>query len=430
MKFFRFRLFVEGMIIGTATGFLVALLRYILDEADVFRPEWFRILHAGNVRDWLISVAWLILAAVLIAKMISIDSQVAGSGIPQLKGVLQKRMKISHWFRLLTLKFSATILGIASGLSLGKAGLSLHFGACLGVGFERLQDRFSIHRHQHSENFLLLAGSSAGLSSVFSAPLAGMIFCVEELQKKSSPEVLIVTMSSSISSVWVVDVLFGVRPVFSIPSPHVIELGSEYLLLVVLGIFCGLFGICFTKCLLISSDFYDRHVKSTDVRRYLFPFLMILPIGLTFPELLGCGNVLVNDLIRENFSIELLMIFFAGKFLFTMICFGTGTPGGIFLPLLVLGAIVGNIFALMLSNFGLIDENFFDLFIVFGMAGYFSSVIKAPITGSILIMEITGSFSCLMNVICVSIVAYTISDLFGGIPAYDALLNRSLKKTR
>ena len=84
----------------------------------------------------------------------------------------------------------------------------------------------------------------------------------------------------------------------------------------------------------------------------------------------------------------------------------------------------------MLSNFGLIDENFFDLFIVFGMAGYFSSVIKAPITGSILIMEITGSFSCLMNVICVSIVAYTISDLFGGIPAYDALLNRSLKKTR
>ncbi|MBR1420721.1 MAG: ClC family H(+)/Cl(-) exchange transporter [Selenomonadaceae bacterium] len=421
MKFFRLQLFIEGLIVGIATGFLIALLRFILDEADIIRPE---ILQTSNP---ILILIYLILVAIILAKFISIDSQIAGSGIPQLKGVLQNRMRVTHWFRLLILKFIATILAIASGFSLGRAGLSVQFGSCVGIGFERLKDQFKdrqISRRKYNERFLLIAGAAAGLASIFSAPLAGMIFCIEELQKKSSAEVLTVTLASTVSSVWIVDVLFGARPVFNVNQISSFDLGIDYLYLIALGIFCGILGMGFTKCLILSLDFYDKHVKLTSATRFIPAAILILPIGIFLPEILGCGNVLVSEMLSKNFAIELLAILFIGKFLFTMICFGSNAPGGIFLPLLVLGAIAGSIFA------KLIDENFLVMFTVFGMAGYFASVVKAPITGSILIMEITGTFDCLMNVLCVSMIAFLISDLAGGIPAYDALLNRSLRKSR
>lgn len=420
MKYFRLQLFGEGLIVGIATGFLIALLRFILDEADLIRPE---ILQTTNP---LFILAWLVILSILLAKIISLDSQVAGSGIPQLKGVLRNRMKIEHWFRLLVLKFTATILAIASGFSLGRAGLSVQFGSCIGIGFERLKDRTKISRRRYSERFLLIAGAAAGLAAIFSAPLAGMIFCIEELQKKSSAEVLTVTLASTVSSVWIVDVLFGARPVFDVTEVSRLDLGLDYLYLIALGIFCGILGMGFTRCLILSLDFYDRHVRLTRFSRFLLPAILILPIGIFLPEILGCGNVLVGDLLTRSHALEILAILFVGKFVFTMICFGSNAPGGIFLPLLVLGAIAGSIFANLLE----VESDLLAMFTVYGMAGYFASVIKAPITGSILIMEVTGTFDCLMNVLCVSMVAYLISDLAGGVPAYDALLNRSLRKSR
>ena len=146
------------------------------------------------------------------------------------------------------------------------------------------------------------------------------------------------------------------------------------------------------------------------------------------PEVLGCGNVLVDELLSGGFILSTLMTLFVGKFLFTMICFGTGAPGGIFLPLLVLGALSGEFIALLASEAGLLGSQWSTLFIIFGMAGFFAAVVKAPITGSILIMELTGNFTHLLALIIVSSVAFLISDLFGGAPAYSALLNRSLHR--
>ena len=157
--------------------------------------------------------------------------------------------------------------------------------------------------------------------------------------------------------------------------------------------------------------------------------ILIILIGPNLPEILGCGNVLVDDLLNENFTLGLLLILFFAKFLFTMICFGTGTPGGIFLPLLVVGALVGGIFAKVGIMAGIFSAEWTTLFIIFGMAANFAAVVKAPVTGSILILELTGNFSYLLGLLVVSGVAFLISDLCGGEPAYSKLLQRSLSKS-
>ena len=441
---FRLRLFVEGGVVGIVTGTIIAAFRFLLDLADIYRPiRLMRLQTKIEPLDWLITIAAVVLTAKFIAKAIENDGQVAGSGVPQIKGILQGSMQMTRPLRLLAVKFIAAVLAIGEGMSLGRAGLSVQFGACVGHFFNRL-----LGRHQvFEEKFLLTAGAGAGLAAIFNAPLAGVIFCVEELHKRFSSELLIVSMTAAVAASAVVEFVFGVRPVFETITP---VMNSEPLVstdmtlemirtitadpleflawFAMLGAFTGVLGAFFTKSLLFSLDCYAQ-LNITGTRRFLIPLLSAIAIGLFLPEVLGCGNVLVDELLSGNFAFRLLLIFFFGKFLFTMLCFGTGAPGGIFLPLLVLGALAGKIFSAFGSSSWLFGTEWTVLFIIFGMAGFFAAVVKAPITGSVLIMELTGgSFSHLLALIIVSSVAFLVSDLCGGAPAYSALLNRSLHR--
>lgn len=144
------------------------------------------------------------------------------------------------------------------------------------------------------------------------------------------------------------------------------------------------------------------------------------------PQVLGGGSPLVDSLVITDYPLAFLLLLLVGKFLFTMLCFGSGVPGGIFLPMLVLGSLGGAVFAKLAIVLGVLPAPFAVNCIVFGMAAYFSAVVKSPITGSILIMEMTGSFEHMLALIIVSMTAYLVADLTGGQPVYDMLLERSL----
>ena len=436
----RIRLFFEGTGVGIMTGAIIAAFRFLLDEADIYRPMWLdRLSTQLDPLDWIITLVSIVLTAFLISKAIERDKQIAGSGVPQIKGMLQGSMSMTRPLRLVAIKFIAAVLAIGEGMSLGRAGLSVQFGACIGNFFDQ-------NRSEVEGKFLLSAGAGAGLAAVFNAPLAGVIFCVEELNKRFSSELLLVSMASAVSASVVVEGVFGVRPVFETltpvfsAKPLISTLPTLEMLaavaaapleftayLIVLGAFTGMMGAAFTRSLLLSLDLYDQF-KLDGAKKILIPLALAIGIGMFLPEVLGCGNVLVDELLSGDFILSTLVILFVGKFLFTMICFGTGAPGGIFLPLLVLGALSGEILASLASDAGLLNSQWSTLFIIFGMAGFFAAVVKAPITGSILIMELTGSFTHLLALIIVSSVAFLISDLFGGAPAYSALLNRSLHR--
>ena len=140
------------------------------------------------------------------------------------------------------------------------------------------------------------------------------------------------------------------------------------------------------------------------------------------PQILGGGSRLVDSLVVTDYTLAFLVLLLAAKFLFTMVCFGSGVPGGIFLPMLVLGSVGGAVFAKVAIFFQWMPELFAVNCIVFGMAAYFSAVV--------LIMEMTGSFEHMLALIIVSMTAYLVSDLTGGAPVYDMLLARSLAVRR
>jgi hypothetical protein len=123
----------------------------------------------------------------------------------------------------------------------------------------------------------------------------------------------------------------------------------------------------------------------------------------------------------------MLLIILIFKYLFSLLSYGSGAPGGIFFPLLVLGALTGAIYGNLIVKFTGMDYKFINNFIMLAMAGYFTAIVRAPITGSILITEMTGSFSNLLSLSVVSLVAYSVAYLLESEPIYESLLERLLR---
>ena len=419
-RFFRFRLFGEGILVGAFAGLVISLFRGLLEMGEDFRPVIYSFLQANGV----IAVAGWILVSLVLAGILSwivrFEPMCTGSGIPQIKGVLLGRMKM-NWKKVIITKLIGGILAIGAGLSLGREGPSVQLGACVGQGTADLS------RVSRSEGrFLITAGSGAGLAAAFNAPLAGVIFCLEELTKNFSPLVLMATIGASVTATTVSRVFFGGEPVFHIGTLPVLPI-YYFGLLALLGVFTGMMGQLFNKLLIFSLDWYDNLPKQ-GMFRPLLPLLVAVPLGFFLPMIMGGGNRLVDALVNSNYPLSFLFILMVGKFLFTMLSFGSGVPGGIFLPMLVMGALSGAVFAGVATAAGILDTEWTANFIVFGMAAYFASVVKSPLTGSILIMEMTGSFHHMLSLIIVSMAAAVTAEAMSGEPVYDMLLGRALKK--
>ncbi|MCR5757863.1 MAG: ClC family H(+)/Cl(-) exchange transporter [Selenomonas sp.] len=417
-KRLKLRLFLEGNIIGIFTGLTIALFRYLLELSEETLPWLYGYLRddPAYIPGWF---ALLFAIGYILHRFLKADGMISGSGIPQIKGVLMGRMDM-HWARVLLLKFVGAVMGIGAGLSLGREGPSVQLGACLGQGIGRLS-----HRSYEENHYLLTAGAGAGLAAAFNAPLAGTIFCLEELTKDFSPYVLMSSIAATVTATTITQFFFGMEPVFHMGEIPVVMAGNVYIVLILLGIFVGVLGLGFNKMLVISLNAYAKApLKSW--QKPLLPLFVSGVIGFYLPEVLGGGSPLVNTLVAHEYALGFLCLLLAGKFFFTMLCFGSGVPGGIFLPMLVLGALGGAVFAQIAVGSHLLASQWTVNCIVFGMAAYFSAVVKSPITGAILIMEMTGSFQHMLSLMLVSMTAFLVAEYMGSEPVYDMLLNRSL----
>lgn len=121
-----------------------------------------------------------------------------------------------------------------------------------------------------------------------------------------------------------------------------------------------------------------------------------------------------------------ILILLAAKFLFSMVSFGSGAPGGIFFPLLVLGAYIGGAYGTALMEYLGMNPAYYQNLIIIAMAALFASIVRAPITGIVLISEMTGSFSHLLTLSIASLISYIVADLLGSAPVYESLTERLL----
>jgi len=184
---------------------------------------------------------------------------IKGSGIPQVKAFLQQQLKFD-WKRELPYKFLGGVLALGAGLSLGREGPSIQLGALAGSAVDQKLGRGEL-RH-----FLATAGAAAGISAAFNAPLAGVLFCVEELHRNISSVLLTSTLIASFPANAVMWAAAGNAALFSLDIGQTLPLGHYFTCVLGIGIATGLLGSLFNAGLLGFQKAYARLVPQEGSR--------------------------------------------------------------------------------------------------------------------------------------------------------------------
>ncbi|NCC68926.1 MAG: ClC family H(+)/Cl(-) exchange transporter, partial [Clostridia bacterium] len=398
---------------GILGGALSVLYRRVLTYADDLRASAFSL--ADTPLRIALLFAGLIILGAIVGFIVKSEPLASGSGIPQVEDQLQGRIQ-PRWLRVILAKFVGGALCILGGLSLGREGPSIQLSAMAAQGLAEKTTPSDI-----GKKYLIASGACAGLAAAFNAPLAGAMFGLEEVHKNFSKLALLSALLASILADYLSKAFFGT--VSSLDMGLVGHVPFQYYaLFVVVGVIMGLVGALYNKVLLATQKLYSKLPLPVWVR-IIIPFIFAGVIGLFYPEILGSGHNIINGLSAGNFALGFMILLLVGKFAFSMICYGSGAPGGIFFPLLVIGALVGAVLGkVFVLLFGL-DETYVINFMLLGMCGMFAGVVRAPVTGIILVLEMSGSLTQLAGLTIAAAAATMVADYLGSAPIYDSLLH-------
>jgi CIC family chloride channel protein len=413
--------YVLAMAVGLLTGFVGtvfhlvadALLAWHASSADRFGMPMAVVITA------LTSCAMVVGAVYLVRRF---APEASGSGVQEIEGALEDLRPV-RWRRVIPVKFLGGLLSIGSGLVVGREGPTIHLGASIAAGLSEYARPGKIERKG-----LLAAGAAAGLAAAFNAPLAAVLFVIEETRKQF-PYTFRTYMGVAIAAGFatlVTEEIAGVGPDLPIAS---LAVAPQHLIaFVLLGGVLGLFGVVFNRLLLLTLDAVLS--IGTHTNPYVFPAIWGLAIGallIVYPGAAQGGEGLILTLMAEHWTVLGLFTLVVLRLGSTMASYSVGAPGGIFAPILTLatstGLALGAAVALVLPE----ADGLPVAFAIAAMGGLFTSTIRAPMVGIVLVLELTGSFDLLLPVFVTCIVSNVVAESLGGRPIYEQLLERTLR---
>jgi CIC family chloride channel protein len=273
---------------------------------------------------------------------------------------------------------------------------------------------------------LLAAGAGAGLATAFNAPIAGGIFVLEELLRRFDTRAAIATFGASTGAIAVGRVLLGEAPDFEVKPLSYPGFGPVPVFLA-LGALAGLLGVAYNRTLLGTLAAADR------LRRWpveLRAAVVGAAVGLLAwfrPGLVGGGDEITQRALAGTEPLVLLSLVFLLRFGLGSVSYAALTPGGLFAPMLVLGAQSGLLFGTVCGHWFPAAAPNPTAFAVVGMAAFFTGVVRAPLTGIVLVIEMTASFTLLLPMLAACFAAMLVPTLLRDPPIYDSLRERTLQ---
>lgn len=409
------RLVIDGFVVGIIAGTASILYRLMLSKLEDVRFFLY-----NGIDMAIIIILSLIAIGIIVGKLIKWEPLSSGSGIPQVEAELMGKVHMNSASLIISKVIGGGLASVA-GLSLGREGPSIQIGAAVSKITAKV-----MKRDKTEERYMITAGASAGLSAAFNAPISGTIFALEEMHKNFSSLVLIPCLIASVVADFISKNVFGLNPAFSFKILEHLPL-NKYYYLIFLGIFAGIAGVIFNKALLLSQDLFKNMKIKTEYKTIIIMLIAGI-VGYFSYELLGGGHHLIEDVVISAFPMRILVFYIVSKLLFTTLSYGSGAQGGIFLPILVLGGLVGSIYFTAFESIMGLSPVYYSNFIIFGMAAIMTAVVRSPILSILLVAEMTGSFNYVLALSIVSIVAYLVAEILNNEPIYHSLLSRLLKQ--
>ncbi|EFA71831.1 Cl- channel, voltage gated [Raphidiopsis brookii D9] len=330
----------KGLAIAEASiiGIVAAVSAVLLKQSSGWLGTW-RIHSTHILPAWLvlplIGMSFGFFAGWLIQRF---APEAAGSGIPQVKASLGN-VPIRLSWQVVGIKLISTIFALGSGLILGRQGPTIQVGAGLAAGMSRLVPTSPEHRRQ-----MIAAGAGAGLSAAFNAPITGVLFIIEELLKDLSE----LTLGTAIIACFIGGVISRLLGGGTLQlNRELVNYSAQFYvpeipIFLLLGVIIGLFSAVFRHGLRLSLKIYQRLHITLPLRVALAGLISGLIVAL-LPEYYRDNAGLREYMIASEPNLLLATITFISQFILTLIAFGSGAPGGLFAPSLILGSCLGHI---------------------------------------------------------------------------------------
>jgi chloride channel protein, CIC family len=410
-----FSLAILSLVVGPVAGVVAAIFRIVLEHLDGWRTTWIAETHKLGWGGIFVVIAGTTAAAAIAAWMVRrFCPESSGSGIPYVERQLRERWIANH-FSIVIVKFLGGLLAIGSGLALGREGPTIQIGAGISYLLGKL-----FRRNENERRVLLAAGAGAGLAVAFSAPIAGAVFVLEELVGGFDVPTSIATLGASAGAIGVARFLLGNQPDFTVAMLKQYEVGRIVGHLV-LGTILGFVGVAYSRAILGAIALQARISRIAIEWRAGAIGALIGTLGWFLPGWIGGGENLTQQTLTGHAVFGTIAIIFLVRFVLGPLSYSAETPGGLFAPMLTVGSQAGLLVGWAWSRLFLGGPYLPTEFAVVGMAALFTSVVRAPVTGIILVIELTGTFGLLLPMLTAAFAAMTVATLMKQEPIYDSL---------
>lgn len=416
----RRHIFPRAALVGFCVGIVAIIFRGLLSGGDAFRNWLIQWAQQSPQWGWIFPVLLGIFGATFSVFLVQhYAPEASGSGIPHLKATLH-RLRELRWQRVLPVKIVGGTIAIGSGMALGREGPTVQMGGAIGDAISRW-----LKVSAQERLVLIAAGAGAGLAAAFNAPLSGLIFILEEVQRDFRPVVFGAAFLAAAVADIVARLASNQLPVFAVPSYPIPPL-TTLPFFAVLGVVTGLLGVAYNRGIFITLNLFSPFRGKYQL---LLAAVIGAIVGITgwfMPMAVGGGHSVAERVLNGEFVVAAIPLWFLLRFGLTMISYGSGAPGGIFAPLLALGALLGLGVGVVANSVAptLVPQP--QLFAVIGMAAYFTAIVRAPLTGIVLILEMTGNYNQMLPLLVSCFCAYIVAEALRDLPIYEALLERDL----
>lgn len=420
------QIYLVAILLGILTGFIGSAFQLAITWLDYILTSivtWSENHHIpANLVSAILSILLVYVAWLMVVR---IAPEAAGSGVQEIEGALLHERGI-FWRHLLPVKFIAGVMTISAKMVVGREGPTIQMGGNLGA---MLGDSLRIARDRRDT--LIAAGAAAGLATAFNAPLAGVLFVIEEMRNQFNftftnfKMVAIACVMATITT----QMIMGTEPAIAMSVFATPSLKSLFLFFL-FGIAAGFAGLFFNVALMKSLSWKDKLNNTWQKIYVLIIGAMVGLLAYSHPQLVGGGYDIIHQSLTLSPTVSVLSLLLVIRFMTTMLCYTTSVPGGIFAPILALGTLFGlagyQLLSLIMPD-GSIHPG---MFAVAGMGALFSAAVRAPLTGIVLVVEMTQNYSLILPLMVSCLTSTTVVQLAKNRPIYTQLLKRTLKKQR
>ncbi len=413
--------FLFSVLTGIFTGALIYLFKisasFVLGlSSDIY----------SYVRENPVYLPFLVLGAMLLGLsasfILSHTKNCRGGGIPTSVAILRGLIEF-RWLKSIFFLFGSALLTFLGGVPLGNEGPSVQMGTAVGRGATRILGK----NNPAWDRYIMTGGACAGFAVATGAPLSGILFAFEEAHRKFSPMLFMVagmTVTAATATMNFLCEIGGVSSaMFDFATPSALPL--RYLwIIAALGIVSGLLAVAFTKLYSKASSFVNITLKDLPFTvKILLIFALVAIAGFASSSLIGTGHDVIHTLTEGEGVWFLIILTFTLRALFLMLANNVGVSGGIFVPTLTFGALIGALISEAAVALGLMPEEYSLVLMTVGMVSFLSASSRTPLTALAFAIE---ALSGLTNILPIAIgvtISFLVIETWGVTSLHDMVIN-------